>query len=378
MDENTNLSTGFTLTLEPEAETQLQPQQQPEPEPQPQQQVQLTPQEQKMVDDFAAKIDLTKSEQIFSYGAAAQKKIAAFSESALNNVKTKDLGETGEMIASLVMQLKQVSEDEEDKGSIFGWFRSQKNKLEATKARYAKVESNVENIVSVLENHEIRLKKEVVMLDQMYKNNLDYFKEISMYILAGKQRLETARKVELEELIQKAQTSGLPEDSQAANDFSAMCDRFEKKVHDLELSRMVSLQMAPQIRMVQNNNTIMVEKIQSTLVNTIPLWKSQMVISLGLAHSQQALEAQRAVTDVTNELLRKNAAALKQGSIEVAKESERGIVDLETLKIANESLISTLDEVMQIQKEGRQKRREAEGELARLEEQLKQKLLNVK
>ncbi len=364
----------FSLTLEEE------------PEPQPvvavqeeAPQVQLTPEEQKMVTDFAAKIDLNKSEQILSYGAAAQKKIAAFSETALNNVRTQDLGETGEMIANLVNELKgfQVDEDEKEKGGLFGWFRNQQNKINATKTRYAKAEANVENIVSVLEGHQIRLKKEVVMLDQMYENNKEYFKEVSMYILAGKQKLQIARDVELQELLNKAQQSGLPEDSQAANDFAAMCDRFEKKIHDLELSRMVSLQMAPQIRMVQNNNGIMVEKINATLVNTIPLWKSQIVISLGLAHSQQAMEAQRAVTDVTNELLRKNAAALKQGTIEIAKESERGIVDMESLKAANESLIGTLDEVMQIQNEGRAKRREAEAELVRLEDELKKKLMNV-
>lgn len=370
------LESTFSLTLEPEVETAV-PQPAPAPEPE-KPEVQLTPQEQKMVDDFAAKIDLTKSEQVFAYGAAAQKKIATFSETALNNVRTQDIGETGEMISSLMLQLKDVSTEEPEKGSFLGWFRNQKQKLEATKARYAKVETNVEKIVSVLEGHQIRLKKEVVMLDQMYQSNLDYFKEISMYILAGKQRLQQAKEVELTELLEKAQKSGLPEDSQAANDFSNLCDRFEKKVHDLELSRMVSLQMAPQIRMVQNNNSIMVEKIHSTLVNTIPLWKSQIVISLGMAHSQQALEAQRAVSDMTNELLRKNSEALKQGTVAVAKESERGIVDMETLKVANENLISTLDEVMQIQKDGRQKRREAEVELARLEEQLKQKLLNVR
>ena len=370
------LENTFSLTLEPEVETAVQ-QSAPAPEPE-KPEVQLTPQEKKMVDDFAAKIDLTKSEQVFAYGAAAQKKIATFSETALNNVRTQDIGETGEMISSLMLQLKDVSTEEPEKGSIFGWFRNQKQKLEATKARYAKVETNVEKIVSVLEGHQIRLKKEVVMLDQMYQSNLDYFKEISMYILAGKQRLKQAKEVELTELLEKAQKSGLPEDSQAANDFSNLCDRFEKKVHDLELSRMVSLQMAPQIRMVQNNNSIMVEKIHSTLVNTIPLWKSQIVISLGMAHSQQALEAQRAVSDMTNELLRKNSEALKQGTVAVAKESERGIVDMETLKVANENLISTLDEVMQIQKDGRQKRQEAEVELARLEEQLKQKLLNVR
>ena len=363
----------FSLTLEEEPAPQPAVAVQEEVAPQ----VQLTPEEQQMVSDFAAKIDLNKSEQILSYGAAAQKKIAAFSETALNNVRTQDLGETGEMIANLVNELKGFQVDEEEKGGLFGWFRNQQNKINATKTRYAKAEANVENIVSVLEGHQIRLKKEVVMLDQMYENNKEYFKEVSMYILAGKQKLKTAREVELQELLDRAQKSGLPEDSQTANDFAAMCDRFEKKIHDLELSRMVSLQMAPQIRMVQNNNGIMVEKINATLVNTIPLWKSQIVISLGLAHSQQAMEAQRAVTDVTNELLRKNAAALKQGTIEIAKESERGIVDMESLKAANESLIGTLDEVMQIQDEGRAKRREAEVELARLEDELKKKLMNV-
>ena len=312
-----------------------------------------------------------------SYGAAAQKKIADFSESALASVRTKDLGEVGEMITSLVGELKGFSLDEEEKGGIFGWFRSQSNRINAMKTRYDKVEVNVERISGALENHQVQLRKDIVMLDKMYQRNLVYFKELSMYILAGKKKLAEARATELQQLLDKARASGLPEDSQAANDFAAMCDRFEKKIHDLELTRMVSIQMAPQIRLVQNNDTLMAEKIQSTLVNTIPLWKSQMVISLGLAHSQQAMEAQRAVTDMTNELLRKNAEALKQGTIATAKESERGVVDIETLKATNASLISTLDEVVKIQDEGRAKRRAAEEELGRLEGELRQKLLDI-
>ena len=370
------LDTTPSLTLEPFAEEKPAPVEE-KAQPVSVEQTPLTPEEQKMVDDFAARIDLHKSEQVMSYGAAAQKKIADFSESALASVRTKDLGEVGEMITSLVGELKGFSLDEEEKGGIFGWFRSQSNRINAMKTRYDKVEVNVERISGALENHQVQLRKDIVMLDKMYQRNLVYFKELSMYILAGKKKLAEARATELQQLLDKARASGLPEDSQAANDFAAMCDRFEKKIHDLELTRMVSIQMDPQIRLVQNNDTLMAEKIQSTLVNTIPLWKSQMVISLGLAHSQQAMEAQRAVTDMTNELLRKNAEALKQGAIATAKESERGVVDIETLKATNASLISTLDEVVKIQDEGRAKRRAAEEELGRLEGELRQKLLDI-
>ncbi len=370
------LDTAPSLTLEPFAEEKPAPVEE-KAQPVTVEQTPLTPEEQKMVDDFAARIDLHKSEQVLSYGAAAQKKIADFSESALASVRTKDLGEVGEMITSLVGELKGFSLDEEEKGGIFGWFRSQSNRISAMKTRYDKVEVNVERISSALETHQVQLRKDIVMLDKMYQKNLVYFKELSMYILAGKKKLAEARATELQQLLEKARASGLLEDSQAANDFAALCDRFEKKLHDLELTRMVSIQMAPQIRLVQNNDTLMAEKIQSTLVNTIPLWKSQMVISLGLAHSQQAMEAQRAVTDMTNDLLRKNAEALKQGTIATAKESERGVVDIETLKATNASLISTLDEVVKIQDEGRAKRRAAEEELGRLEGELRQKLLDI-
>lgn len=336
----------------------------------------LTPQERKMVDDFSKTIDVTDSNVILQYGAAAQQKVASFSESALQNVRTKDMGEVGEMLTNLVGQLRTITDEEEDKG-FFSIFRKAGNKVSAMKAKYDKAEVNVEKICSALENHQVILMKDVATLDELYKLNLTYFKELSMYILAGKKKLEEVRTVELPALQEKAKASGLPEDAQAANDLDSLCTRFEKKVHDLELTRIISIQMAPQIRLVQNNDTMMTEKIQTTLVNTIPLWKSQMVLALGLAHSQQAMEAQRAVTDMTNELLKKNAAALKTATIETAKESERGIVDMETLKTTNESLISTLDEVMRIQDEGRQKRREAEAEIGRIEGELKQKLLQL-
>ncbi len=337
----------------------------------------LTPQERKMVDDFSKTIDVTDSNVILQYGAAAQQKVASFSESALQNVRTKDMGEVGEMLTNLVGQLRTITDEEEDKG-FFSIFRKAGNKVSAMKAKYDKAEVNVEKICSALESHQVTLMKDVATLDELYKLNLTYFKELSMYILAGKKKLEEVRTVELPALQEKARASGLPEDAQAANDLDALCTRFEKKVHDLELTRIISIQMAPQIRLVQNNDTMMTEKIQTTLVNTIPLWKSQMVLALGLAHSQQAMEAQRAVTDMTNELLKKNAAALKTATIETAKESERGIVDMETLKTTNESLISTLDEVMRIQDEGRQKRREAEAEIGRIEGELKQKLLQLR
>lgn len=337
----------------------------------------LTPAEQKMVDDFAKTIDVTDSSVILQYGAAAQQKVAGFSESALQNVRAKDMGEVGEMLTNLVGQLRSITDEEEDKG-FFGFFRKAGNKVSAMKAKYDKAETNVEKICAALENHQVVLMKDIATLDELYKLNLTYFKELSMYILAGKKKLAEVRSTDLPALQEKAKVSGLPEDAQAANDLDALCTRFEKKIHDLELTRIISIQMAPQIRLVQNNDTLMTEKIQSTLVNTIPLWKSQMVLSLGLAHSQQAMEAQRAVTDMTNELLRKNADALKTATVETAKESERGIVDMETLKHTNESLISTLDEVMRIQDEGRQKRREAETEIGRIEGELKQKLLQLR
>lgn len=337
----------------------------------------LTPEERKMVDDFASKIELNNSNMILQFGAGAQKKMADFSESALSNVQSKDLGEIGTMLSSVVTELKSFDEDEEEKG-ILGFFKKSSNKITAMKAKYAKAEVNVNRICQVLEGHQVQLLKDVAMLDKMYDLNKVYFKELSMYILAGKKKLEKAMTVELPALQEKARQSGLPEDAQAANDFASLCNRFEKKLHDLELTRMISIQMAPQIRLVQGNDTLMSEKIQSTLVNTIPLWKSQMVLALGIHHSEQAAKAQREVTDMTNELLRKNAQTLKLATVETAKESERGVVDIETLKITNESLISTLDEVMRIQTEGREKRKQAELELRDIENQLKNKLLQVR
>lgn len=364
------------LTLEPLGETALAESAPTEVEPVLTENT-LTPEERKMVEDFAATIDVSNSNVILQYGAAAQKKIAGFSENALQNVRTKDLGEIGEMMTNLIGELRNM-DDTEEKGGIFGFFKKTSNKLSTMRTKYDKASVNVDKICTVLEDHQIQLMKDVALLDEMYKLNLTYFKELSMYILAGKRKLEEVRTQQLPPLMEKAQKTGLPEDAQAANDMAAMCNRFEKKLHDLELTRMVSIQMAPQIRLIQNNDTVMTEKIQSTLVNTIPLWKSQMVLSLGLVHSQQAMQAQREVTNMTNELLKKNAEMLKTGTIETAKESERGVVDIETLKQTNETLISTLDEVMRIQDEGRQKRREAESELARIEGELKQKLLTVR
>ena len=337
----------------------------------------LTPEEKKMVADFAAKIDLRSSNAILQYGAGAQKKIADFSESALENVKTKDLGEVGDMLAGVVTELKSFDEEEEEKG-IFGFFKKGGNKLANMKAKYDKAEVNVNRICDALEGHQIQLMKDIAMLDKMYELNTTYFKELSMYIAAGKKQLQDVATTELPELEAKAARSGLPEDAQAVNDLNALCNRFEKKIHDLELTRTISLQMAPQIRLVQSNDTVMSEKIQSTLVNTIPLWKSQMVLAIGVENSSRAAKAQREVTDMTNELLRKNAEKLKLATVETAKESERGIVDIETLKATNESLISTLDEVMKIQQEGKEKRRTAEAELNRIENELKQKLLEIR
>lgn len=336
----------------------------------------LSPEEQKQVDEFAALIDLTNSQAIMQYGAGPQKKIADFSETALGNVRTKDMGEIGQLLTDVVSELKSLEAGGEEKGFL-GIFKKSGNKLATMKAKYDKAEINVNKISKVMEEHQITLLKDVAMLDKMYELNLNYFKELSMYIMAGKQKLEHAQKVELPELLAVAEQSGLPEDTQKAKDFAAMCNRFEKKVHDLELTRMISLQMAPQIRLIQENDTAMSEKIQSTLVNTIPLWKSQMVIAIGLNHSTEAAKAQREVSDMTNALLKKNAETLKVATIETAKESERGIVDIETLKETNQQLISTLDEVMKIQSEGREKRRLAEAELQNIEGEMRQKLLEI-
>ena len=328
-------------------------------------QVVLTPQEQKMVDDFAAQIDLSNTQQILQYGVGSQKKIADFSETALSSVRTKDMGEIGQMLTDVVAELRNFEEDEETKG-FFGLFKKSANKLDNLKAKYDKADANIDKIVTAMEEHQIVLLKDVAMLDKMYELNLNYFKELSMYILAGKQKLEHAKTVELPELVEKAERSGLPEDTQAAKDFSAQIDRFEKKIYDLELTRTVSLQMAPQIRLIQSNDTAMSEKIQSTLVNTIPLWKSQMVIAIGLNHSAEAARAQREVSDMTNALLKKNAETLKTATIETAKEAERGIIDIETLTQTNQTLISTFDEVLKIQEDGRAKRASAEVELQRI------------
>ncbi|WP_195267128.1 toxic anion resistance protein [Eubacterium sp. 1001713B170207_170306_E7] len=337
----------------------------------------LTPEERQMVENFSQQIELTNSNMIMQYGAGAQKKIADFSETALDSVKSKDLGEIGNMLTNMVTELKSFDVQEEEKGFL-GFFKKSANKITAMRAKYATAETNVNKISEILEGHQIQLMKDVAMLDKMYEVNKTYFKELSMYILAGKKKLLKTQNEDLPALVEKSKASGLPEDAQAANDLAAMCNRFEKKIHDLELTRMISLQMAPQIRLVQNNDILMAEKIQSSLVNTIPLWKSQMVLALGVVHSGQAAEAQRQVTDMTNELLKKNADTLKMATIETAKESERGIVDIETLKHTNESLISTFDEVLKIQAEGREKRQAAEVEMQKIESELKQKLLEIK
>lgn len=336
----------------------------------------LTPEEQKAVDNFCDKIDIHNSNAILQYGVGAQKKLASFSESTLENVQTKDLDEIGNMLSEVVVELKGFDVEEEEKGFL-GLFKKSSNKLAALKTKYAKAETNINQIAGALEKHQVQLLKDVAILDKMYELNLSYFKELSMYILAGKKKLEQVRGTELVALTDKAKASNLPEDAQAVRDLQSQCERFEKKIHDLELTRMVSIQMAPQIRMIQGSDSLMVEKIQSTLVNTIPLWKNQMVLALGASHAGQAAKAQREVTDMTNELLKKNAAILKDTTIEAAKESERGIVDLETLKNTNASLISTLDEVMKIQTEGRQKRQAAEAEMLQMENQLKDKLLEI-
>ena len=360
----------FAEEIQQQEEEPLAKAEQPEPV-----EVVLTPEEQKMVDEFAAKIDLANSNMVLQYGAGAQKKIADFSDSALEHMKTKDLGEIGQMLTDVVGEIKTL-DVEEEKG-IFSVFRKNGNRLANMKAKYEKAEANVNKICKVLEGHQIQLLKDVATMDRMYEINLSYLKELSMYILAGKKKLKEAMEQDVPTAVEKARRTGLPEDTQAANDLANRCNRFEKKLHDLELTRMVSLQMAPQIRLIQNNDTMMSEKIQSTLVNTIPLWKTQMVLAVGLNHSTEAAKAQRQVTDATNELLRKNAQMLKMATVETAKESERGIVDIETLKATNQSLISTLNDVMKIQEDGREKRREAQAELGRLEEELRQKLLEM-
>ena len=372
-----NKETIPSLTLEPELddapelvvkeETVLQ-QTQPE--------TVLTPEEQKMVDDFAAKIDVENTTQILQYGAGTQKKMADFSDTALANVRTQDLGEVGDLITGVVGELKGL-DAEEEKG-LLGFFRKQANKLEVMKTRYAKAEANVEKISDALQQHQVRLLKDSAVLDKMYEQNLAYFKELTMYILAGKQKLEQVRSTKLRQLEETAQRTGLAEDAQAARDLSEKCLRFEKKIHDLELTRAISIQTAPQIRMIQNNDTVMVEKIQTTLVNTIPLWKNQMVLALGIAHSTEAAQAQRQGTDITNALLKQNAEKLHMASVETAKEAERGIVDIETLKKTNAELIQTLDDVMKIQADGRAKRQAAEVEMAKMENDLKTKLLQIR
>ena len=336
----------------------------------------LTPEEQKMVNDFATKIDIENTNQILQYGAGTQKKMADFSDTALENVKTQDLGEIGELISNVVGELKDF--DVQEEGKFFGFFRKQTSKIENLKNKYDKAQANVEKITDSLQQHQVRLMKDSAMLDKMYEQNLNYFKELTMYILAGKKKLEETRNGKLAEMKNKAALSGLPEDAQAARDLDEKCSRFEKKLHDLELTRTIAMQTAPQIRLIQNNDTVMVEKIQTTIVNTIPLWKSQMVLALGIAHSAEAAQAQRQVTDITNELLRKNAETLHMATVETAKESERGIVDLETLQKTNADLIQTLDDVMRIQMEGRQKRLAAEMEMHRMEEELKRKLLEIR
>ena len=336
----------------------------------------LTPQEEKMVADFAAKIDLENTNQILQYGAAAQKKMADFSDAALVNVRTQDLGEVGDLIVNVVGELK--SFDKEEQKGFLGFFKKQTDKLELMKARYDKAEGNVEKISDALQQHQVRLLKDSAVLDKMYEQNLAYFKELTMYILAGKQKLQEVREGKLRQLEQTAQQTGLAEDAQAARDLAEKCNRFEKKIYDLELTRTISIQTAPQIRMIQNNDTVMVEKIQTTLVNTIPLWKNQMVLALGIAHSTEAAQAQRQVNDVTNALLKANAEKLHMASVETAKEAERGIVDIETLKKTNADLIQTLDDVMKIQADGRAQRQAAEAEMAKMEEDLKNKLLQIR
>ena len=337
----------------------------------------LSPEERKMVNDFAEKIDITNSQMVLQYGAASQKKLSDFSETALSRVKTKDMGETGELITSLISELQGFDATTEQPKGIFGFFKKTANSIEQLKTRYDSADKNVERIKAQLEDHQVTLMKDITMLDKMYELNLVYFKELTMYILAGKKKLAEVRANDLKAAQEKAQRTQLPEDAQAARDLADLCDRFEKKLYDLELTRNVSIQMGPQIRLIQSNDTMMAEKIQTTIVNTIPLWKNQMVLALGIAHSQQAMQAERAVTDATNELLKKNAATLKQGTIEIAKESERGIVDIETLQQTNKQLIETLDELNKIRADGKVKRANAEQELGRIEGELRQKMLEI-
>ena len=371
----------LTLTLEPElSEEQQTPavKESKKEEPVPVPETILTPEEQKMVSDFAKTIDVENTTQIMQYGAATQKKMANFSDAALANVRTQDLGEVGDMISNVVGELKGFSDDDDEKKGFLGFFKKQTNKLENMKAHYAKAEVNIAKISESLQQHQVRLLKDSAMLDQMYDENMAYFKELTMYIMAGKEKLQEVRDGKLKELTEKAQRTGLAEDAQIAKDLADKCDRFEKKIYDLELTRTISLQTAPQIRMIQNNDNVMVEKIQTTIVNTIPLWKNQMVLALGIAHASEAAQAQHQVTEVTNALLKQNAQKLHMASVETAKEAERGIVDIATLQKTNEELINTFDDVMKIQEEGRQQRRAAEAEMARMEAELKKKLLDIR
>ena len=366
-----------SLTLDPEADAKVV-EEAKKATPATVEDTPLSSEEQKMVDDFAEKIDITNSQMVLQYGAASQKKLSDFSDTALSRVRTKDMGETGKLITDLIGELQgfDATEESSQKG-IFGFFKKKANDLEELKVKYDKADVNVERIKAQLEDHQVVLMKDIAMLDKMYQLNLVYFKELSMYILAGRKKLQQVRATDLKAAQEKAQRTGLPEDAQAARDLADQCDRFEKKLYDLELTRNISIQMGPQIRLIQSNDTMMAEKIQTTIVNTIPLWKNQMVLALGMAHSQQAMQAERAVTDATNELLKKNAATLKQGTIEIAKESERGVVDIETLKQTNQQLISTLDELNKIRADGKAKRAAAEQELGRIEGELKQKLLEI-
>lgn len=370
---------GPSLTLEPdlgEFEKKEEPVKVEQPQPK-EEAPALTPAEQQMVNEFAAKIDIENTNQILQYGAGTQKKMADFSDTALENVKMQDLGEIGDLITNVVGELRDF-DAQDDGGRFFGFFKKQSSKIENLKNKYDKAEVSIEKITDSLQQHQVRLMKDSAMLDKMYEQNLNYFKELTMYILAGKKKLEETSNGKLAELKNKAMMSGLPEDAQAARDLDEKCNRFEKKLHDLELTRTIAMQTAPQIRLIQNNDTVMVEKIQTTIVNTIPLWKSQMVLALGIAHSAEAAQVQRQVTDITNELLRKNAEMLHTATVETAKESERGIVDLETLQKTNADLIQTLDDVMRIQMEGRQKRQAAESEMRRMEDELKRKLLEIR
>ena len=367
-----------TLTLTPDLEAEAAPAQEEAPAVEPVflDESAYTEAERKVIQDFSEKIDISNATMVLQYGSAAQKKLSDFSESALSNVRTKDLGEVGDLVTGLVGELKGFDVDE-DEGGIRGFFKKSANKITNLKSRYDKAEVNVNKICGVLENHQVQLLKDIAMLDKMYEKNLANYKELGMYILAGKKKLQNVREQVLPQMIEKAQQTGDAADSQAANDMAAFCDRFEKKIHDLELTRMISLQMGPQIRLVQNNDTLMAEKIQSTLTNTIPLWKSQMVLALGMEHGRQATAAQSAVTEMTNELLKKNADMLKMGTIQTAREAERSVVDIETLQHTNQQLIETLDEVLNIQREGAQKRKEAEVELGKIEGELKQKLMEL-